>query len=203
MRVIAGALRGRRLVAPRGAATRPTGDRVREAIFSILGDLEGARVLDLYAGTGALGIEALSRGAASAVFVESARPALVSLRANLAALGLDDAARVIDAPVQRALDDLARGRASGSRGGSASAFDLVFADPPYADVARALEAIDAVALAGAGRVLAPSARLVLEHATRDALPPSRAFARRSTRTYGDTSVTFYEIVAPGPDAGSG
>ena len=88
MRVVAGTLGGRRLRAPRGTDTRPTSDRVREAVFSMLGPLDGMRVLDLFAGSGALGIEALSRGATHAVFVERTRPALDVLRANLEALGL-------------------------------------------------------------------------------------------------------------------
>src|SRR6185369_7871918 len=104
MRIIAGRLGGRRLAAPRGSATRPTTDRVREALFSALGDVTGALVCDLYAGTGALGIEALSRGARRAVFIESARPALAALRRNLADLDLDDAARVFPLPVERALE---------------------------------------------------------------------------------------------------
>ena len=95
VRVVAGRLRGRGLSAPAGDATRPTGARVKEALFSILGDVTGARVLDLYAGSGALGIEALSRGAASGVFVESARPALACLRENLTKLGLDDVATTL------------------------------------------------------------------------------------------------------------
>src|SRR5580692_6775643 len=137
MRVIAGRLGGRRLTAPRGMATRPTSDRVREALFSALGPLGGAAVLDLYAGTGALGIEALSRGAARATFVESARPALAALRDNLAALGLEGAARVLAMPVERAVTRL---------GG---AFDLVLADPPYAETAHVPRVIEALAKAGA------------------------------------------------------
>src|SRR5205085_1825654 len=89
MRVVAGRLGGRRLAAPKGAATRPTADRVREAIFSVLGDVTDLTVLDLFAGSGALGIEAVSRGAAQATFVERARPALAALRTNLDALGID------------------------------------------------------------------------------------------------------------------
>ena len=89
MRVVAGELRGRRLVAPSGDATRPTADRVREALFSILGDVSGARVLDLYAGSGALGIEALSRGAAAATFVDSSQEAVAAIRRNLSELGLE------------------------------------------------------------------------------------------------------------------
>jgi hypothetical protein len=93
--VIAGQLRGRAISAPAGDATRPTGARVKEALFSILGDVSGARVLDLYAGSGALGIEALSRGASAAVFVEAARPALACLRENLTKLGLDSVATTL------------------------------------------------------------------------------------------------------------
>lgn len=187
MRVIAGHLGGRRLVAPRGLATRPTTDRVREALFSALASVAGARVLDLYAGTGALGIEALSRGAASAVFVEDARPALAALRANLAALGLTGAARVLAEPVSRAVPRLAAP--------SAVPFDLVFADPPYDDVDAALAALEALLPA-----LAPDARIVLEHAARRPPRPSAALATLRTRTYGDTALAF---LAPSPPASPG
>lgn len=128
MRVIAGRFGGRRLAAPRGAATRPTADRVREALFSMLGSLDGASVLDLFAGTGALGIEALSRGAAQAVFVERDRLALSALRANLAALGLG--AEGGEPQVQvRARDAVA---ALGGAIEQGETYDLVFLDPPYA-----------------------------------------------------------------------
>ncbi len=180
MRVIAGRLGGRRLVAPRGAATRPTTDRVREALFSILGDLQGQSVLDLYAGTGALGIEALSRGAARAVFVESARPALAALRQNLAALGLDDVAEVVAAPVARALPAL---------GARRPPFDLVLVDPPYADAAEALALVARhLRLEGAPA----HARIVLEHASRDRIPCPPGLAAAGTRTYGDTAISLYE-----------
>lgn len=119
MRVIAGVYGGRRLAAPPGDATRPTSDRVREALFGVLGTtVQGARVLDLFAGSGALGIEALSRGAASAVFVDSAPRAIAAIRANLAALG-------IDADVHR-IEARAWLRAASAR---ADAYDLVFLDP--------------------------------------------------------------------------
>ena len=108
MRVIAGELGGRRLATPRGDATRPTSERVREALFSMLGRSDGLRVLDLFAGSGALGIEALSRGAAHATFVERSAPALAALRANLAALGLGERASV------RAGDALAALRGAGN-----------------------------------------------------------------------------------------
>ena len=125
MRVIAGRYRGRRLVVPRGSSTRPTSDRVREALFSILGDVGGVRVLDLFAGSGALGIEALSRGAAEAVFVEQGRPAADAIRANLRAVG--------DPPAEVRAESVAAylGRADPKR-----PFDLVFADPPYSSATR-------------------------------------------------------------------
>lgn len=180
MRVIAGALGGRRLTAPRGQATRPTSDRVREALFSTLGDLTGAAVLDLYAGTGALGIEALSRGAARAVFVESARPALAALRQNLTTLDLLGVARVMALPVGRALTEITR----------AGPFDLILVDPPYAEAADALVIVGR--LAGAA---APSARVVLEHASREAPPTVEQLHVVSTRAYGDTALSFYEVAS--------
>ncbi|WP_437754918.1 16S rRNA (guanine(966)-N(2))-methyltransferase RsmD [Sorangium sp. So ce1389] len=179
MRVIAGRLGGRRLAAPRGEGTRPTADRVREALFSSLGDVTGALVCDLYAGTGALGIEALSRGARRAVFVESGRPALATLRENLAALGLDEATRVVPLPVERALELL---RDEGP-------FDLALLDPPYAALAKAAAA--AARLAGPLGLLAPAGRLVLEHARRDPSPEIAGLTCDAVRTYGDTAVSFY------------
>lgn len=119
MRIIAGAAKGRRLVAPRGLDTRPMTDRVKEALFSSLGaSVRDTRVLDLYAGTGSLGLEALSRGAAEATFVERDRAAITALRANVAAVGLGGV--VVAGPVERFLDR------EGER------FDLAFVDPPYA-----------------------------------------------------------------------
>jgi 16S rRNA (guanine966-N2)-methyltransferase len=182
MRVIAGTLGGRRLVAPKGLATRPTGERVREALFSILGSVEGATVLDLYAGTGALGIEALSRGARRAVFVESARPALVALRENLDSLGLAARAKVLAVDVERAPKDLGRD----------GPFDLVVADPPWAVVAAAARALERVT----STARAPGARVVLEHAARDAAPVVAGLVVRSTRAWGDTAVTIYDLVEP-------
>jgi 16S rRNA (guanine966-N2)-methyltransferase len=186
MRVIAGRLGGRRLVAPKGLATRPTGERVREALFSALGPLDGAAVLDLYAGTGALGIEALSRGARRAVFVESARPALAALRQNVASLELGERARVVGTPAARALRDLA----------PEGPFDLVLADPPWASIAEAARVLE---LAAAGLV-APGARVVLEHAARDAAPRIAGLEPAATRVYGDTAVTVYEREAAPPTA---
>jgi 16S rRNA (guanine(966)-N(2))-methyltransferase RsmD len=175
MRVVAGAYRGRRLVAPPGDATRPTSDRVREALFSVLGaSVDGARVLDLFAGSGALGIEALSRGAGATVFVDRAPAAIKAIRANLAALG-------IEADVRRAE---ARGalRAASAR---AEAYDLVFLDPPYrhaVQLGRELsEALPAV--------LAPGARVVSESDRRE--PLALALAMTDERRYGDTLIRIH------------
>jgi 16S rRNA (guanine966-N2)-methyltransferase len=122
VRVVAGSLRGRRLVAPEGRDTRPTGDRVREAVFNALGSLDAvddARVVDLFAGSGALGIEALSRGARHCVFIDHDRRAREAVRSNLRALGLEDRAQVVAADARAHLE------ATGER------FDLALADPPY------------------------------------------------------------------------
>lgn len=183
MRVIGGAERGRRLRAPRGLRTRPTADRVREALFDILGPaIRGMRVLDLFAGTGAVGIEALSRGAARAVFVERDREALRVLRANLAALGLDRArARVVAGDALASLPALGRSEAP---------FDLVFADPPYAgDLAARARA----ALAGGG-LLAAGARLVVQHFAKSPLTTSAGALRAvETRRFGETALTFFRV----------
>jgi 16S rRNA (guanine(966)-N(2))-methyltransferase RsmD len=181
MRVIAGRFGGRRLAAPRGAATRPTADRVREALFSMLGPLDGASVLDLFAGTGALGIEALSRGAARAVFVERDRLALAALRANLAALGLGAGAGGPQVQV-RARDAVA---ALGEAIDDGEAYDLVFVDPPYAQAgewgARLAQELP--------RVLASGGRVVLESDRR--APLALGLPVRRQRRYGDTSITIH------------
>lgn len=175
LRVIAGELRGRRLVAPPGRSTRPTRGRIRESLFDLLaGTPEGARVLDLFAGSGALGIEALSRGASHAVFVESARAPLRALRENLATLGLASRSTVVAGD---ALD-----RSSASRG----PFDLVLADPPYED-GWEQRLVDELA----GR-LAPGGVLALEHAAdRPAPEAPSGLAIWKARRYGGTSLTLY------------
>ena len=178
VRVTGGKLRGRRLRSPR-TGVRPTSDRVRESLFSRLDDLEGCSVLDLYAGTGVLGVEALSRGAARLVSVERAPRALATLRRNLEDLGLASAARVVADDAPRAVRRLA---ASGER------FDLVFLDPPYAgdELARALEA---VARSG---VLAEHGRVVAERSRRHPLPVVVGLAVIDERHYGDTTITQLE-----------
>jgi 16S rRNA (guanine966-N2)-methyltransferase len=177
MRVIAGHLGGRRLKAPRGRHTRPTSDRVREALFAMLGALDGEGVLDLFAGTGALGIEALSRGAARAVFVERDAGAARVLTANLAALGIDEPA----GEVRRtgALAALQSARAA------RETYDLVFIDPPYSH-AQDLGPELAAALPP---VLGPAARIVVESDRRAPLELPLEVERQ--RRYGDTLITIH------------
>jgi 16S rRNA (guanine966-N2)-methyltransferase len=175
MRIVAGRWGGRRLTAPAGQGTRPTSDRVREALFSALGDVGGARVLDLFAGSGALGFEALSRGAASATFVDSAPRAASALRANAAALEAE-AAEV------RRQDALAFLRNAGAQGRQ---YDLLFLDPPYRHAPRL--AADLAALLPA--VLGPSARVVAEADRR--APYDVGLPVRFERRYGDTLIRIH------------
>ena len=173
MRVVAGAFKGRPLKAPPGRATRPTADRVREALFSILGDVAGVRVLDLFAGSGALGIEALSRGAAEAVFVESDRRAADVLRANLRAVG--------DPPARVAVEDAMRflGRPAGDT------YDLVFADPPYSSATRLGERLSKLL----PDVLHESSLTVTESDKRTPLALDLPLV--DERTYGDTRIAIH------------
>jgi 16S rRNA (guanine966-N2)-methyltransferase len=177
MRVIAGRYGGRRLTAPKGRTTRPTSDRVREALFAMLGDIDGARVLDLFAGTGALGIEALSRGARQAVFVECDRAAIEALQSNLAALGLVGE----QAKLRREHADDALRRARKRK----ETYDLVLIDPPY-ERALQLEPRLSPALGG---VLAPKARVVLESDRRT--PLRLELALEKERRYGDTTIAIH------------
>ena len=200
MRITGGAHRSRNLVAPRGNATRPTSDRVREALFAILGaesPIAGARVLDLYAGTGALALEAISRGAAHAVLVERAKDALDAIRANVASLGAGAIVRVVAVPVERAAKAIAQG--GSAFGASEASFDLVLVDPPYADVTSgaAVRALDAIVAAG---LVAPGARVVLEHGKNDAAPAIAGLVLGDTRRYGDTSLSFYDAPSASPEA---
>jgi 16S rRNA (guanine966-N2)-methyltransferase len=177
MRVIAGSHGGRTLLAPRGRATRPTSDRVREALFSILGTVDEALVLDLFAGSGALAIEALSRGAASAVLVDSAAAAIAAIRRNLKALGLDAEVHRMDA-----LAFLRNARSEGRH------YDLIFLDPPYR---RAVDLGGALSEA-LHPVLAPGARVVCESDRRAPLMLAHdALERTDQRRYGDTVISFY------------
>ena len=178
--MIAGRLGGRELRAPRGRRTRPTSDRVREALFSILGDLTDNRVLDLYAGSGALGIEALSRGATHATFVESSREAARVLRENLERLELESSATVVVRPVARAAAAMPH----------ADPFDLVLCDPPWAELGTALDDVSSLLTP---ELLAPDARLVVEHPAREriALTARPDLKPELTRAWGDTAVTIF------------
>ena len=180
MRIIAGRWRGRRLRAPAGRRVRPTAERVREALFSAIADrVEGARVLDLFAGSGALGLEALSRGAVEAVFVERALTARTALARNVDSLGAGGACRVLARHALAALRELG---AAGER------FDVVLLDPPYASDLPERALAD---LAASG-LLARAALVVVEH------PVNRSFAGisdlryRWTKRYGDTALTLFE-----------
>jgi 16S rRNA (guanine966-N2)-methyltransferase len=184
MRVVAGEARGRRLVAPAGRDTRPTTDRVRESVFNALesiGAVAGASVLDLFAGSGALGIEALSRGAARCTFVEHDREALATVRANLDATGLAGRAEVVSGDAHRALSSFA---AAGRR------FDLALLDPPYATA-------DWLRLLGA----LPAHLAVVESDREVPLPEGWVVVR--SRRYGGTVVIFArrgDLPAPGPES---
>jgi 16S rRNA (guanine966-N2)-methyltransferase len=171
MRVVAGQFKGRPLRAPRGARTRPTADRVREALFSILGDVSGARVLDLFAGSGALGIEALSRGAASVTFVEKDPRAVAVVRRNLEAVGAEA--------------EISRRDAIGFLAAAEGRYDLVLVDPPYDSAAR----IAGPLAERLPAVLAEGARVVTESDKRHPLELPLPLLRE--RTYGDTRIAVH------------
>ncbi|MDQ6605027.1 MAG: 16S rRNA (guanine(966)-N(2))-methyltransferase RsmD [Actinomycetota bacterium] len=174
MRVIAGSRRGAKLLAPRGRETRPTGDRVREALFSILVRVDGARVLDLFAGSGALAIEALSRGAAEATLIDSSPAAITTIRRNLGALGLSAEVRRTDAA-----DFLQRARTD------ARQYDLVFLDPPY----RQASGLGPQLTGALASVLAPGARVVAESDRR--APLHLELPLLDERRYGDTLIRIH------------
>ncbi len=181
MRVIAGSAKGRRLFAPKGTATRPTSDRAKESLFSILGDrVLGSAVLDLYAGSGALGIEALSRGASRAVFVDAERAAIEAIGRNVEAAGFSDRTTITQAPAETILRDLAD---EGAR------FDLIFLDPPYRIAGVGLEAVvEAVAFR-----LTDLGSAVLEHRANLQLPRfGEAVEAFDARRYGDTGLIFFK-----------
>jgi 16S rRNA (guanine966-N2)-methyltransferase len=177
VRIVAGSRRGARIFAPRGLDTRPTGDRVREAVFNLVGPVDGASVLDLYAGSGAMGLEALSRGAASSVFVESDRDACRTIKRNLDKLGLEGA-EVTSTDVLRFLAAERR------------RFDLILVDPPY-DVVESVAVRLALYLPA---VLAENGLVALESSSRDepALPPLET---RTSRRYGSARVTLFQAAA--------
>jgi 16S rRNA (guanine966-N2)-methyltransferase len=182
MRIVAGSARGRALLGPKGEGIRPTADRVRETVFNVLGQwLEGVRVLDLYAGTGALSLEALSRGALGAVMVDTDREAVSLCRRNAEALGFAQVVEILCLPALRAVVQL------GARG---ERFELVFADPPYAARA-AKDVLESVERAG---VLVPGGTVCLEHDRREEVPErAGALARVDQRRFGDTAVSLFRF----------
>ncbi len=171
MRIVAGSRKGHRIEAPKGATTRPTSDFVREAAFNLIGPVDGAVVIDLFAGSGAMGLEALSRGAASCLFVESDRAACRTIGANLEKLRLD--ARVLCQDAARAL--------AAERG----AYDLVLLDPPYDDLVH-----DRLA-PHLRRILAPDGLLVYETAA-GIEPELESLRVRTSRKYGSARLTLFE-----------
>jgi 16S rRNA (guanine966-N2)-methyltransferase len=193
-RIIAGVAGGRRLAVPPGRSTRPTSDRTREGLFAavlaILGGLEGAAVLDLYAGSGAVGLEALSRGAADVLLIESDPGAAQAIRRNIEAVGLPGA-RLVQDRVDRAL----------RRGpGTAAPRDLVFADPPYSAADEELAKM-LVALAGRGW-LARGALVILERDARSGAPPWPAgYANDRSRRYGETVLWYGRASGASPVSG--
>ena len=178
MRIVAGEFRGRKLHTPKGAQIRPTTDRVREAIFSIIAShVPDASVLDLFAGTGALGLEALSRGAAQAVFVDRSTDAVRLIRANVELCRVEDRARVVQGSVVQVIQRLAN---------QGEAFHLIFMDPPYGKgcVEETLLQLDKVAYA--------TVLVVAEHHVKDVLPQRLGeWLRTRERRYGDTAVSFF------------
>jgi 16S rRNA (guanine966-N2)-methyltransferase len=176
LRIVAGRLGGRRIAAPPGRDTRPTSDRVREALFSTLGPLDGLAVLDLFAGSGALGLEALSRGAARVVFVDRAPRAIGTVRENVAALGVEGEARIVRSDARAFLQ---KAWTAGDK------YDLAFLDAPYRD---------AVGLArelSLEPVLAPGARVVVESDRR--APAALDLPLSHERRYGDTLIRIHTL----------
>jgi 16S rRNA (guanine966-N2)-methyltransferase len=186
MRIVGGSLRGRTLAAPKSRAIRPTADRLREALFNILlhayGDpIEGARVLDLFAGTGALGIEAVSRGAAFALFVDDGTEARALMRENIAALGLGGVTRIF--------------RRDATKLGPAhpvEPFSLVFLDPPYGQGL----AEKALAAARAGGWLGADALIVVEEATKSGFAAPEGFSEIERRAYDDSAFVILRAATP-------
>lgn len=187
MRVIAGRAGGLRLQSPKGLATRPTADRVKESLFSILSPyLAGAAVLDLYAGSGALGIEALSRGANRALFVDHSSQAAAVIRRNLTHTGFADSGEVWCCAADRAIKRLAR---------ETRTFDVIFADPPYN---RGLAAATVLKV-GEGALLSPNGWLVVEHSLKEEMPAAaQNLILQQQRTYGDTAVTLFRPLVSTP-----
>ncbi len=191
MRITGGELGGRRFQVPKGKGVRPTADRVREAVFSSLGDLKQGRVLDLYAGSGSLGLEAISRGAGEAFFIERAPESLKVLRANIEELELTDRTKVIRASVRQAVRRL---------GEAGERFNFVFLDPPYTSEEAEYALKDLVE----SGVLADGAAVVLESSRRREAPAVPGLTALEQRRYGDTMISrFIQVDLPKDDEPEG
>ena len=178
MRIIAGEMRSRTILAPKGSDTRPTLDRTRESLFNILAaECPESRVLDLYAGSGALALEALSRGAASAVLCDCSREAARVIRQNIESLGVSDRARFLQMQDVQAVQLLGREKAR---------FDLVFLDPPYR-----LSTVPACQAMDQARILDDNALVVIEHAAQSIPDPGLAYTLADRRKYRDTIISFF------------
>lgn len=182
MRIIAGKFRGRKLTCPK-LVTRPTLDRVREALFSILGDVSDANVVDFYAGSGALGLEALSRGASHVTLVEADRQAAQVIRKNVEGWGIEGAYRVVECAAAKSRSWLSK----------PAPIDLVLADPPWKISQEAAVTVPQVVKG----LLSPSAIVVLGHASRDvlALEPDSGLEQYDSRAWGDSALSFFRLQA--------
>jgi 16S rRNA (guanine966-N2)-methyltransferase len=180
MRIVAGTAKGRKLTVPKGLGVRPTTDRVREALFSSIGArIRGASILDLFAGTGALGLESLSRGAASAVFVERHKAHLAVLGRNIATCGFTDRCRLVDGDSMAALKQLQR---------EGRTFDIVFLDPPY----RSLLLERALRFLAESSLLSEQALVIAEHPAGDPPGPLGGLVIASQKRYGKTVLSFVQ-----------
>jgi 16S rRNA (guanine966-N2)-methyltransferase len=187
MRVIAGTYRSRILKSLKGLALRPTSDRLRETLFNVMGNaVDGARFIDVFAGTGAVGIEALSRGASEVIFIENHAPAAALIRRNLESLGIRSGTTVLAIDALRALDKLAAKHCPGE-----PAYDFVFVDPPYA---AAHEYAQVLRFLGATSILSASAKVIVEHRKTLDLPEASGTLRRSrVLRQGDAALSFYSV----------
>ena len=176
MRIITGTRKGAKIFAPKGRSTRPTGDRVREAAFRLIGPVDGAKVLDLFAGSGAMGLEALSRGATRAAFVEADRDACRVIERNLAKLDLSGA-EIVCMDARRAL---------AADAAAARRYDLILVDPPYEDYPELQKTLANYL----PRLLEPAGVVVVE--TESRLEPELPFALRTSRSYGSARLTVYD-----------
>ncbi len=179
MRITGGALKGRKVKAPKGRGTRPTTDMLRKAVFDVLGPKEVSKVLDLYAGSGAFGFEALSRGAEEVVLVEKDKRTAELIKKNAESLGVKDRVKVLSLDAKRAIRVLAE---------KGKAFDLIFMDPPYGDVQKLPQVLEEIILK---EVLAKGGMLIIQHPSRQDPPQIEGLSLKKTKTYGDSALSFF------------